>query len=447
MNKPLSVFLLVAILVSAIASCSVSKDKVAVAPKSGAPSGTVVLQAMVNFVSGSVQVQRNGDWVELKEGDTVSRDSIVRTGKGAECDLQFEKLGALHLRADTMVLLKNIDISSLHRHVDVGLTAGSVVAKVSKLTERDRFQVQTNAVVCGVRGTRFLVTKIDEDKTLIAVAEGKVALIPSSFDPQKIESRANSLQGQLLVQEVEQRVMQDSVSVDIGSESVVSLAAMQKPSETIARLQDTVFQTLQTQTKGTSSTPSGNSESSLMPTSIEETFTDYEETTRVQAPAVPQAQTTTTRKILDETVNLQIRGASLSEQPTSQTTTPQTTTSLSQQPLTVPVLLSPGDGKKVDINTSATLWFSWNAVPGAATYEVSLYKGKTKAGTAVRTWMTAKTSVSLTQFTDLSLGDFVWEVVAIGDSDGSTNSPPADASFQLVKGTTLTAPSVQLPQN
>ena len=45
--------------------------------------------ATVTFVSGKVEVQRNGQWVALQKGDTVSKSETISTGFQSEAKIKL----------------------------------------------------------------------------------------------------------------------------------------------------------------------------------------------------------------------------------------------------------------------------------------------------------------------------------------------------------------------
>ena len=78
--------------------------------------------------------------------------------------------------------MNTIFLSADEANVDMNLKAGGVLAKVQKLTGNEKFKVRTQTTVCGVRGTEFSVKTTSDNKTVLAVKEGAVAVFPSSID-------------------------------------------------------------------------------------------------------------------------------------------------------------------------------------------------------------------------------------------------------------------------
>ncbi len=145
----------------------------------------LVRHGVVTYLDGPVSVQKAGVWVEADVGTRVDESSLVKTGRGGTCDLQFGRVGTLHLAENTVVSLKTVDWGA-KKTIDVEMVSGQLTAKVSKLLGGQKFHVRTDTVVAGVRGTRFLVSKTG-GKTQIAVAEGLVGLVSPSRSPDEVQ--------------------------------------------------------------------------------------------------------------------------------------------------------------------------------------------------------------------------------------------------------------------
>ncbi|MBA7524303.1 hypothetical protein ES705_16440 [subsurface metagenome] len=98
-------------------------------------------QAMITFISGEVMVALSNDWQEAQIGDFLEQDDILRVGEESYCELQFGDVGALRIQDNTEVLLQDVLLNPDESNVGVKLAAGSVLAKVSKLTGTDKFAV------------------------------------------------------------------------------------------------------------------------------------------------------------------------------------------------------------------------------------------------------------------------------------------------------------------
>jgi|GEM_PF-3448073 len=175
MRKRLSVLMVCFFSVLAITACNKKPAETALA--------IPALQGQVTFVSGGVRMRMatGGTETALEIGSIVPEAALVMTDKDATCEIQFGSFGAVHLGEKTTLDVSSLVASANGTSSEVKLVSGSVVCKVKKLSGSDRFRVRTTDMVCGVRGTRFLVSTVDGGSSRIAVQEGSVTVLPSSL--------------------------------------------------------------------------------------------------------------------------------------------------------------------------------------------------------------------------------------------------------------------------
>ncbi len=129
------------------------------------------IDGTVIAVSGKVEIQKpNGDWAELKEGDTIPEGSIISTGFKSQADV---KLGGSKLTVHqlTRVTLRELTEGENKVTTDLFLDAGALDANVKPLNNKaNGFQIQTPVVTSSVRGTVFSVDGLGNETT----AEGSV---------------------------------------------------------------------------------------------------------------------------------------------------------------------------------------------------------------------------------------------------------------------------------
>jgi hypothetical protein len=115
------------------------------------------------------------------------------------------------------------------------------------------------------------------------------------------------------------------------------------------------------------------------------------------------------------------------------------------QPLPAPKNLLPAAGFVIgatEARRSRSITFSWDAVPGAASYNFTLYRGSIN-GTPVHTDRAAVTSYTISDISALGNGNFIWQVEAlseslrgqIAESRFTINIPPPAAPTPGVSGT------------
>ena len=133
--------------------------------------------ATVTFVSGKVEVQRNGQWVALQKGDTVSKSETISTGFQSEAKIKLME-SVLYLGPVTRVTLEELSATEQKDNVNVYLKTGTTRSQVKHVdNKRVNYQVHTAVAVASCRGTGFIL----DDSNTVEVTENTVAV--GSYDP------------------------------------------------------------------------------------------------------------------------------------------------------------------------------------------------------------------------------------------------------------------------
>ena len=125
-------------------------------------------------------------WIPAEIGDLVTRANSVKTGPDSSCEIQFASTAVIRLQENTEIEIRRVSLAPDASKVGLKMVAGSVLAKVQKLSKQDSFSVATQSAVCGVRGTEFSVSTGDGTETVLAVKEGAVAVLPPSMDVESL---------------------------------------------------------------------------------------------------------------------------------------------------------------------------------------------------------------------------------------------------------------------
>ena len=133
--------------------------------------------ATVTFVSGKVEVQRNGQWVALQKGDVVSKSETISTGFQSEAKIKLME-SVLYLGPVTRVTLEELSATEQKDNVNVYLKTGTTRSQVKHVdNKRVNYQVHTAVAVASCRGTGFIL----DDSNTVEVTENTVAV--GSYDP------------------------------------------------------------------------------------------------------------------------------------------------------------------------------------------------------------------------------------------------------------------------
>ena len=113
--------------------------------------------ATVTFVSGKVEVQRNGQWVALQKGDTVSKSETISTGFQSEAKIKILD-SVMYLGPVTRITLEELSSSEQKDNVNVYLKTGTARSQVKHVdNKRVNYQVHTAVAVASCRGTGWSI--------------------------------------------------------------------------------------------------------------------------------------------------------------------------------------------------------------------------------------------------------------------------------------------------
>lgn len=133
-------------------------------------------EAVVTFVSGKVEVQRNGKWVALQKGDSVKKSETISTGFQSEVKLKVMD-SVMYLGPVTRVTLEELSSNGKQDNVNVYLKTGTARSQVNHTdNKRVNYQVHTAVAVASCRGTDWTM----DDSNNVFCLDGTVAV--SSYD-------------------------------------------------------------------------------------------------------------------------------------------------------------------------------------------------------------------------------------------------------------------------
>lgn len=165
-------------------------DKKGAVVEQGEPLGAVEISqeslesgGLVVYLTGTVTVSNASGEKALNIGDMVFASDTLLTGAQSFCEIQIGDTAVVRVDESTILDLASITSREDKTDVRLGLKSGSVLCKVEKMLKTgDSFKVQTESVVCGVRGTQFSVSSKNGSETILAVRKGKVAMAAPVLD-------------------------------------------------------------------------------------------------------------------------------------------------------------------------------------------------------------------------------------------------------------------------
>ena len=137
-----------------------------------ASASVFAAEATVTYVSGKVEVQRNGKWVALQKGDTVAKSETINTGFQSEAKVKMMDT-VLYLGPVTRITLEELASTDQDDTVNVYLKTGTTRSQVRHAdNKRVNYQVHTAVAVASCRGTDWIMS----DANIIKCLGGIVAV-------------------------------------------------------------------------------------------------------------------------------------------------------------------------------------------------------------------------------------------------------------------------------
>ena len=157
-----------------------------------APVAAQPKTARVSALEGRAQRSRGGARVELRLGTAVSQGDTLETQSGARLEIRFSDNSVLRLGPSARLQLAEAHFAAGagRRKLSARLFFGKLWAKVTAVIQGDqKFQIETENAVAGVRGTTFRVDANPDKSVLVRVYDGSVAVGKNAASPAGGERR------------------------------------------------------------------------------------------------------------------------------------------------------------------------------------------------------------------------------------------------------------------
>jgi hypothetical protein len=144
-----------------------------------APARAQPKSAQVSTLEGRAQKSRAGSpGSELKVGSALAPGDVVETRADSRLEIRFGDGSLLRLGPEARLLLAEAHFAGrAQRRVSARLFFGKLWAKVTSVLQGEqKFQVETENAVAGVRGTTFRVEANADKSVLVRVYDGQVAV-------------------------------------------------------------------------------------------------------------------------------------------------------------------------------------------------------------------------------------------------------------------------------
>ncbi|MDD4004998.1 MAG: FecR family protein [Elusimicrobiaceae bacterium] len=144
--------------------------------------------AVLADLSGTVETRasRKAVWNPARQGDILPEGCLVRTGADGQAELFFSNKTKIWLRENS-----TLEVAARKNLVsDIALLAGKIKVRVPHLKWKERFIVRTDAAVCAVRGTEFVVSAVEAGDLNVDVLYGQVDLrytVPPEYGQSEVQ--------------------------------------------------------------------------------------------------------------------------------------------------------------------------------------------------------------------------------------------------------------------
>lgn len=128
--------------------------------------------AKIQYLKGSVKIERSGSVVEAKINDLLQVKDILIAEKDSVVDIILKEKGILRINENTRIEIRALS----SENIEIFQNNGSVITYLKKLKETENYSVITPTSIAAVRGTSFITKVVNEKRTDIALVEGKIEI-------------------------------------------------------------------------------------------------------------------------------------------------------------------------------------------------------------------------------------------------------------------------------
>lgn len=131
----------------------------------------------VTFITGDVFISKPGksgkDEKPLNLGQFINYSDQIRTGEQSSVEIQMKLHGLIRVSENTIFKLQELQND---KKVEIQIEKGKAGLFIDKLEKDKEILVRTPTIIAAVRGTKFLVTSDESQKSKIALFDGAIAM-------------------------------------------------------------------------------------------------------------------------------------------------------------------------------------------------------------------------------------------------------------------------------
>jgi len=135
-------------------------------------------KAVVRTIRGQAQYADAGQWLPLKEGQTLKPGSTIRTANESQVDLFMDQNGpVVRLVENTTLGLDKLSYTSTGVdtiiETQLDLKSGRIIGIVRKMADQSKYEIKTPNGVAGIRGTEYDITAT----SVLRVVSGSMVMV------------------------------------------------------------------------------------------------------------------------------------------------------------------------------------------------------------------------------------------------------------------------------
>ena len=148
----------------------------------------------ITAVHGTVKLSKDTakSWVAVSEGDKVTVDTIIRTGRNSRAEITLEDGSVIQLLESSEFILRTFmyDLRSGRRTSQLEVILGNILGKIKpKEVKESTFEVKSGSAALGIRGTDLRIGVNMKQTSRISVLNGEIlvnanrreVVVPANF--------------------------------------------------------------------------------------------------------------------------------------------------------------------------------------------------------------------------------------------------------------------------
>lgn len=190
-------------------------------------SAATVNSCVVTYVEGEAFLANSdNDLIHLAVGDKLDEDSVIKTGDDSIIEFKIGKGSIIRLKENSEIKLAKLYKDDNSQNTKLFVDVGEVFAQPERINEGSSFEIETESITAGVRGTKFVVVVTENHLSKVAVKKGLVSIkknIVVGDNIKKIEEYSPEVAKIINESVQEELVLEPNEKLEISYEKVTNL--------------------------------------------------------------------------------------------------------------------------------------------------------------------------------------------------------------------------------